>query len=387
MSQSTTVTWFVVLSAMLLCPQHFVAAQIRWAGEGSGVAEAIVIGELRSLRETTPRLLDLELTVTRVIKGTLTSGTIIPITVATRAAANRVPQGAGLWFLKKVEGQWKVMPVLGNPAFLETGYFVPLSDASRQPGRISEKSSTTVNYSVNDQIAVEVFAAVRNHSSRMQMFLLGQVLDSLEQTPFVVGAFRELSASADPEVRVAGLAGMLGCDDEDVTWALSQIANDMERILKTDARSLLIPSICSIRNRDPRAVASLGKLTSSGEVTLKRCAASALDIIHTPDTLPWLAGLLDDGDARTREYAIQGLSRFVDNLPIQNSSNIMTGLAYLPQGPTPFRTVETDRYSLSKGWLDGADEKPYLSFWRAWWASMKDELQPASTPEPASTAP
>lgn len=79
-------------------------------------------------------------------------------------------------------------------------------------------------------------------------------------------------------------------------------------------------------------------------------------------------------DAGTRERDMTGLSRFVDNLPIPTFQNVPNGAALVAQGPTPYRTEETDKYSLSRGWLHGRDDAPYLQFWKSWWATMKNTL-------------
>ena len=100
----------------------------------------------------------------------------------------------------------------------------------------------------------------------------------------------------------------------------------------------------------------------------------ALDFIHTRDTLPFLAQALDGTDPNTRELAMQGLSRFVDNLPIQTQYNVTNGKALVAQGATPYRTADTDKYSLSRGSLGSANEAEYLQFWKSWWTAMKDEL-------------
>lgn len=98
--------------------------------------------------------------------------------------------------------------------------------------------------------------------------------------------------------------------------------------------------------------------------------------LHTREALPFLAQLLDSKDAKVRESAIQGLSRFVDNLPIPTTQTVANGKALVPQGPTPYRTLETDKYSLSRRWLSQSSlsETDYLQFWKSWWAIVKDKL-------------
>jgi len=98
--------------------------------------------------------------------------------------------------------------------------------------------------------------------------------------------------------------------------------------------------------------------------------------IHTRETLPFLAKLLDSSDATTREFAMRGLSRFVGNLPVATQQNIFSGKASLQQGPAPYRTPDTDRYSLATRSLAQAPEgeAAFLQFWKSWWALMKDKL-------------
>jgi hypothetical protein len=306
------------------------------------------------------------------------AGTKIRVSVDMRLLSRRGSLGRGLWLLKKADNKWTVIPFLSGAVRLETGYFIPLPGAGFRAGTFAaEPSNAVVSESVNDQVAAEFATAIHNYSNPLDVFLLGHGLCQLEATPAVTGIYRTLATYTDPEVRLMGLAGLLGSDGENSTWALKQIAKEMELIPRLHVRGVVIPSICSIRNSDRGAVESLGQISLSSDIALRRCAAMALDFIHTRDTLPFLAELLNSGDAGTREYAIQGLSRFVDNLPVQNPSNIRNGQALLPQGPAPYRTAETDQFSLSKGWLGSAEEAPYLQFWRSWWDRMKGELFPA----------
>jgi hypothetical protein len=129
--------------------------------------------------------------------------------------------------------------------------------------------------------------------------------------------------------------------------ALTEIANNSGLVPKLRARSLVIGAICGVSSTDAAAVGALGRIAS--DANMQACVAEALDRIHTRDTLPFLAQLLDSSDPKAREYAIGGMSRFVDNLPIQTPSNILNGKSLVPQGPAPYRTADTDRHSLSRG--------------------------------------
>src|SRR5258708_37422556 len=152
------------------------------------------------------------------------------------------------------------------------------------------------------------------------------------------------------------------------------MANSVDLLPTLRASGILVPSICGRSNSDPKAVQYLGRISKSFDMAVQRCAAMALMYIHSRASLPYLADLLVSTDPLTRQYAMGGLSRFVDNLPIPSAINTTNGEALVPQGPQPYRTKETDKYSLSTGWLGRADEAEHLRYWKSWWGSMRSQL-------------
>jgi HEAT repeat protein len=126
----------------------------------------------------------------------------------------------------------------------------------------------------------------------------------------------------------------------------------------------------------------LGRVALSAEsgfpegAGVQRNAAIALACIHTRDTLTFLARLLDSSDSLVRREAMLGMSRFVDNLPIERPGTVADGRSAVPLGPARYRTTETARYSLSYRPLAmGPDEESeYLQFWESWWGMVKNEL-------------
>jgi len=99
----------------------------------------------------------------------------------------------------------------------------------------------------------------------------------------------------------------------------------------------------------------------------------ALQAIHTVDTLPFLSKLLNSGDAKTREWAVWGFSKFVDNRPVEVPTQI-PGRLLVSQGLTPYRTADTDRNSPARFAPGSVDDA--VPFWKSWWAAMKSQLAP-----------
>jgi hypothetical protein len=334
-------------------------------------ADAVVVGETLSGAQT-GNSFALVLSVTRTLKGDVAAGAAVDVVGSVRNSSTGVLQMKlyGLWFLKRAGDRWELLPVFPNCLTLNTGCFVPLSKTA-SPGTVATDSPPATT---GDRVALELVAALeQGYTSPMQVDTLAWAFNGLGRRPFVTGLCRILRANPDPELRFIGLTGMLGGPDE--TSALAEIADNVNLIPKLKASAVLVISLCGIRSTDPAAVLSLGRL--SADPNTERCAAMSLDFIHTRETLPFLVRLLDSTDPKAREYAIQGLSRFVENLPIAEANDQITGKSHLPQGPTPYRTAETDRYSLGNRWLRSDSETEYLRFWKSWWASMKDELGPA----------
>ena len=148
----------------------------------------------------------------------------------------------------------------------------------------------------------------------------------------------------------------------------------MDAIPTLKLREFPLGAIRSQRDASPDTIQALGRFASSSSALVQKNAAEALGYIHTPATLPLLAALLNSPDPSAREAAIRGLSLFVDNLPITTLDSTPSQKWRVPQGPAPYRTHDTDLYSLSTRALDPAQEAKYLQFWKSWWATMKDQL-------------
>ncbi|MGA2273114.1 MAG: HEAT repeat domain-containing protein [Bryobacteraceae bacterium] len=332
-------------------------------------APTVVVGEILSGRQS-GNLAVFTLSVVRTLKGSANPGDTITVNAAVSQSADRDLTGAyGMWFLSSASGQPTLLPVLRG--VFDTAYY-PFSKTT-SPAAITTNSPAVT---LDDQIALENGAALASYSTPLQFHLLAAGLLATADSPVTQNVFQFLHSSADPELRFIALARWVRNHGD--TSALAEVANNIALTPSLEATFFVVPGVLGRLDSDPVAIGYLGKIAGSSQPDLQRAAATALMHIHTGDTLPYLAQLLGSSDAATREIAMRGLSRFVDNLPIATQGNVLNGKASLQQGPTPYRTAQTDRYSLSTRSLAQASdsEAAFLQFWESWWASMKGQLSP-----------
>lgn len=336
-------------------------------------SDAIVVARVQSGQQTGPAA-SMVLSISRLVKGDLSPGAVISVsaTVASaRTSATRtLTQMYGLWFLTRRNGQWISLPVIQGGASLETAGYIPLL-ATTSPAAVSSLSPPVSSY---DQIALELAAALQAYTDPSQIYPLALHLSGISASTTLPSLYSALRLSPDPETKFVGLAGLLGTGDQ--VSALAEIAANVDAAPRLHTRSLIAIQISGTRNPDPSVIQSLNKIASSTDPSMQRAAAMGLENIHSQAALPSLAQLLDSNDPVAREAAMSGLSRFVDSLPIQTTQNTLNGRGLLAQGPTPYRTPETDKYSLSRRPLSSANEAEYLQFWKSWWAAVKSKLAP-----------
>lgn len=331
-------------------------------------ADAIVVGEVASGRQTGNSAM-FTLSVARTLKGDVTPGALITVNAALQRSGDRDLTGSyGMWFLRKIGSQWVLLP--SQNGLFDTAYY-PLSKAA-SPATITIGSRPST---LGDQITVELAAALPSYSNNaLQFHILASNLLSAADSPLTQEIFQSLRSNPDPEIKFIGLARSVRNKAD--TSALAEIANNIDTAQRLKATFFVVPGLSGRLDTDSTAIGYLGKIATSSNVDLQRAAATALMYIHNRETLPFLAKLLDSNDATTREFAMRGLSRFVGNLPIATQQNILSGKASLQQGPAPYRTPDTDRYSLATRSLAQAPEGEavFLQFWKSWWALMKDKL-------------
>jgi hypothetical protein len=325
---------------------------------------AVVVGQVLS-GQVSANSATFTLLVVRTLTGDPVPGSRIGVAGTLARGGNGDPTGAyGMWFLRKGSGgQWALSPVQQGP--FDLAYY-PLSATNSPAGVVTNAQPSTLS----DQIAVEIVAALPSYSGPVQLHQLASGLLATVDSSFTQELFQSLRANLDPELKFIALARLLKTGDP---TALAEVASDVGQMPQLTTTFFVIPGILGRRDSNPTAIGYLGTIAASSDTNVQRAAATALKYIHTRDTLPFLAKLLESNDPTARELAMSGLSRFVENLPIETQYNTLNGKAVLQQGPAPYRNAQTDKYSLATRSIAQATETEaaFLQFWQSWWASMK----------------
>jgi len=134
-------------------------------------------------------------------------------------------------------------------------------------------------------------------------------------------------------------------------------------------------TISDITDSSASTVTALGKILDSKDASLviRRSAANALQNIHTSQTLPFLAPLLEDSDPELRALAIGGLSCFANGVPI-----VVDALSIDLNRPSRFKNTDTILHFAMGVNTIGKKEAFYLDFWRSWWAKNQAAVYSAT---------
>ncbi|HLH18974.1 MAG TPA: hypothetical protein VKX45_17270 [Bryobacteraceae bacterium] len=341
-------------------------AQARGADKIADDVDAVFVGEVVS-GQTAGNSANYVLLVSRTIKGSLLPNDHANVSWTIPYRSGGDFKGAyGMWFLRQAgPGQFNLVQPFNGIQYL------PISKTS-SPSAIALPAGVAAQpATVGDQIAAEMFAALHAHPDRSQIAALGQMFLAADATPFVRALYGVLRADPDPELKFTGLTGMLRLSDP---TALPEIANNLNLIPGLAIRPMVLSAVESRRDSTPEAIQTFGKFASSQDPDLQYTGGDVLRGIHTRDSLPFLVSLLDSPRPQTRLLALIGLCGFVNNLPIETPYNVPNGRANIPQGPTPYRTAETDRHCLGGIRPDQASDPESLQFWKSWWIANKAKL-------------
>jgi hypothetical protein len=134
--------------------------------------------------------------------------------------------------------------------------------------------------------------------------------------------------------------------------------------------------LSSFRSTDPDVIAALGVVANDPDAhpSLQAAAAMALRAVHTRETLPYLALLLDTPDLARQIDGVFGLSGFANGFDIQTPGNTAS-MGWLNNSrPTAYTTVETMDHLLLSFTTDSVKRDEMVSFWKAWWVLNRQQL-------------
>ncbi len=313
------------------------------------------------------------LVVYRSLRGDLKPGLAVPVSYNVG-----VPGGGrgefhgqfGLWFLANDKsGGLRVVPGWLQPAPFEFSYY-PL------PRRGSE----TFGYSADSPLLDKVFSELAQASESAEP---GQVFYQLANgvlrcvgTPASTSVRETLerwSHSASANLFTLGLAGLIALEDAD---ALQRSQNMLSTIKQSQLAGPFSSAVSDYRSSNPEGVKALGEMVAeeAGILGLRSAAAFSLRSIHSRESLPYLAKLLDSQDAKLRGDAVAGFTFFVNDLPVM-TPGVVAGMAWTkPVGKAPYKTPETDRFGSTGSFERPSDAEAYAQFWKTWWAQNKAKL-------------
>jgi hypothetical protein len=325
-------------------------------------AEAIVIGAVQTTE--TSATITRTINVERVLKGVATPGTSISI-VWTYPIAHgepgppgsaRVSNGHGVFFLvHDTTGSWSLLPASWGDARWEDTY-IP-TPSTIQPGlRAVASASLQSTASVLDLVVLEMVASAEA-GAPPPYDLIATFRQS--RSPVLAAAFVRFLSSQDPNLRSVGLRGAVSTGDPSIVASVRQNYATLSAVpgwldLVEDIKFYYV-------NTNVAAVLNLGQVATDSTVgmDLRIATGVALARMHTQQTLPYLAALLDDPNATLKTAAVGGMSSFANNVPI--------GSHEPAAGAWQYRTDDTIAHSAFDEATIERQESYYIAFWKGWW--------------------
>jgi hypothetical protein len=307
----------------------------------------------------------------RVIKGSITQGTSIAVVwtfpptraVLASPGPSQMQNGHGIVFLQQsASGVWSILPATIGDAGWEDTY---IQSPSAVPAAIGQAAlaSLPANPSTLDNVLVEMVAATEAGSPTP--FDLIQIYRQ-SRSPVLAAAFARFLSSVNPNLQVIGLRGLILSGSP---AAILRVQQSASRLASTGEWSELIQDIrTTYLNTSSQSIKNLGQVASDTQSgpDLRIAAAVALARVHTPQTLPYLAPLLDDPNTVLEAAAVGGLSSFANNVPI--------GSHEPAAGPWIYRTDDTISHSAFDAGVIAQKQSYYLGFWKTWWQQHQAQI-------------
>lgn len=268
----------------------------------------------------------------------------------------------GIWFLKQEESGWVVVPAGPTDFGGYTAFFFPLLEGALTDPRDLQSDE-----------ALTLAAARGLLASGLHPFLWRNMLGR-EDSSKVREFLRELVDSPDTPTHLVGLTQLLALGDVEALRSLKKL-RDFSHERRNEGLANAVPNALDIyfRNPEPEAIQLLGEFSNDStlQADLRQAAAMALSAMHTAESLPHLAKLLDDPNPKLRERGVIGLSFFANGVGIQSPHGGPTMAHLNNPSPSAYRTEQTARYL----GFDAANEHEWIAFWKAWWLKHQFDLR------------
>ena len=330
-------------------------------------SEAIIIGAITQVAYANDTL-TVTTRVERSIKGDLRQGSTHSVLWrnASRSRPHLVgPRSTrGLFFLKRDSGGlWTLLPAF-------TGYINDVRQLYYGFPVTSTAPASSNTLPTLDRVMAELLAAVEAGGLDPE----GGIVDlpriyRAAPSPAIRAMLVRFADHPSSELRMISLRALLA---EGNVAALARVEREQVQLTSDfNGRTLVDDLAQQFANPDRAAIQILGRMATSetGTSPFREAAAKALARMHTKDSLPFLALLLDNASLPLKTFAVGGFAMFANNVPI--------GSHHPAPGDWPYRTDETIAHSAMSETAISTREAYYVGFWKSWWLQNRDQLAPA----------
>ena len=333
-------------------------------------SDLVVIGSITAGQQI-GQTVNFSLLVDLVLKGEAGAGTSLgvgwndawPTRIGRQLYQRELSGFYGMWFLRK-DGTSGILALLPASGAGQT----PIGRAYFPLGR--DRVPKLTGGSVADRVASVLIAEVR--ATKALTAATGG-LWGIADSAITTGFFQEMAADPDAKMHLVGVAGLARIHDN---GAVADLVALVDRIPRSEGQGFALHAIEALGDGEAGRTLALGSLIKSPDFEVQFTAAQTLGSLHSRNSMPFLAILLESPDPRIRQQAIIGMSRFVDNLPRLTEENGPPSFKWsIPLGPPLYKTPETDLYRPDMTRLgDPVAELAYVQFWRSWWVRMQSQI-------------
>lgn len=341
-------------------------------------AHAIVVADLVDGQTVGP-IRQGTLHVVRVLKGSVRSGESLRVSYTTTDRASAAPIAArerALFFLQApAQGVWPVMlPWTGGLGWRAASLPAP---QKAEPARMRPRSDLV------PRVIAELAAGVQETPHDTFVIDRFRSVVALSDSPWVLELARSWARSANVQLRSTGLGYLISAGSP---RALARVAAEIRSLAASPSDGIVGP-LGRFARTDPEAIQSLGRIATSRDApaTWQTAATESLADLHTRETLPFLALLLDHPDRVIASRAVAGFSAYVtgmrsERLPGSTGPTLSEVLRARDQGTLPSGVDPSTRAFLHFGpFPDDTEAQAHVRFWRAWYQKTVNPQQ-ASVP-------